>query len=160
MTRPTIICIDDQREVLATLRKDLTPLRDNFSVEFCESAAETEELLDELDSEGQPVALLICDHVMPGKNGVDFLIGVNADLRFRHTRKMLLTGQATHQDTITAINEAGVNRYIEKPWTPEKLLEDIRALLTEFVINEGLDYRDYISELDQPTLYRLLRERG
>ena len=44
MKRPKIICVDDQREVLATLKKDLEEFTDLFKIEYCESAEEAYEL--------------------------------------------------------------------------------------------------------------------
>jgi two-component system chemotaxis response regulator CheY len=35
---------------------------------------------------------------------------------FKETRKILLTGQANHADTIRAVNEAHIDNYFEKPW--------------------------------------------
>ncbi|MGH1365403.1 MAG: response regulator [Calditrichia bacterium] len=160
MEKPEIICIDDQREILAALAKDLEPLRSHFSLTFCESANEAEEVIDEFDAEGKPIALILCDHVMPGKNGVDFMIDLNKQARFSTLKKILLTGQATHRDTIVAINEAAIDRYIEKPWKQDDLLKAIRVLITEFLFHSGNVYQTYIEQLDQQTLYRLLRKNS
>jgi len=157
MTKPEIICIDDQREILAALGKDLEPLTTHFEINFCESAAEADELITELDQEGQPIALLICDHIMPGKNGVDFLVELYQSGRFPTLKKILLTGQATHKDTIVAINEAEIDRYVEKPWTQDGLLLTVKTLLTEFLFEYGEDYEEFMEVMDQKTLYRLLR---
>ena len=64
-----VIIVDDQREVLTTVSKDLEELSDYINLEECESADETLELLDEIDAEGNYAAVIISDHVMPGKNG-------------------------------------------------------------------------------------------
>ncbi len=61
------------------------------------------------------ITVIVSDHVMPGKTGVELLTDVFHDSRFPNTKKILLTGQATHTDTINAIN-AGIDRYFEKPW--------------------------------------------
>ena len=159
MEKPVIICVDDQREVLAALRKDLTVLTEKCDLEYCESAEEAGEIMVSLDNSGQSPALIICDHVMPQKNGVDFLIEINNDARFAKMRKLLLTGQATHQDTIVAINEAAIDRYVEKPWQAEELLKTVKILLTEFLLTSGMDYQPYLEIIDQETLYQLLRER-
>ncbi len=157
MEKLTILCIDDQRDVLAALRKDLESLNEFCRFEFCESADEAEEVLDELDAEVIPLAVIVCDHIMPGKNGVEFLIEFNGDARFEHTRKFLLTGMATHDDTITAINQAQINHYIEKPWEKEQILEVVKILITEFVMSVGMEYQSYLSILHQQTLYKYLR---
>jgi two-component system chemotaxis response regulator CheY len=152
-----IICVDDQREVLAALQNDLSVLP--FVVEGCESAEEAWEVMEDLDASGEFVALIVCDQVMPDKNGVDFLSEVATDDRFLHTRKMLLTGLATHRDTIRAINESNIDMYIEKPWDVESLLDHICRLVTEFVVSARLDYASMIDVLHSETLYKALRKK-
>ncbi|MFC2088958.1 response regulator [Calditrichota bacterium] len=157
MERPNILCVDDQREVLATLKKDLNVFQNYFRLEFCESAEEAAEVIDEIDANGEHLALIICDHIMPDSNGIDFLIKVDHDVRFERAKKLLLTGLATHQDTITAINEANINHYIEKPWDSDDLIKSVKKLMTQYVLNSGLDYQDYLPMLDQELLYKELR---
>ena len=159
MEKPEIICVDDEREVLAALKRDLAGFKDYCNLTYCESAEEAQEVLEDLDAEGKPVALIVCDHIMPGKNGVDFLIELNKDSRFARTKKLLLTGLATQQDTIQAINQAQLDRYIEKPWAAESLIQVMKVLLTEFVVGAGMDYSDAMEILDQQTLYKFLRRQ-
>jgi len=149
MEKLNIICVDDQREVLSAVLQDLEPLNQWLNIEDCESAAEALELMDELDANGEYVALVISDHVMPEKTGVELLTEISADTRFLYTKKVLLTGQATHTDTINAINSAGINRYFEKPWSTVELIACVRTLVTEFLFDKGLDYTEWQSELDQ-----------
>lgn len=152
-----VICVDDQREVLAALRRDLSSLP--FALEVCESAAEAQEVIDEIDAGGGHVAVIVCDHVMPDKSGVDWMAEVNADERFARTRKLLLTGLATHRDTIQAINEADIDLYLEKPWDSGVLRAAVRRMATEYVLAAGIDYADMIGDMDQEVLYRELRTR-
>ncbi|MFT5367339.1 MAG: two-component system chemotaxis response regulator CheY [Candidatus Latescibacterota bacterium] len=152
-----IVCVDDQREVLAALQNDLAPLP--FGVEGCESAGEAWEVIDDLDASGKHLALIICDQVMPEKSGVAFLTEVTLDDRFLHTRKLLLTGLATHSDTIRAINESNIDMYVEKPWDVEKLLDHIRRLVTEYVVAAGVDYTSFMNDLHPETLYKALRKK-
>ncbi|AWK81516.1 response regulator [Photobacterium damselae] len=157
MEKLNIICVDDQREVLSAVLKDLAPLNDFFNVEDCESADEALELMDDLDAEGEFIALVISDHVMPGKTGVELLTKISQDARFVHTKKVLLTGQATHQDTIEAINLARIESYFEKPWKAEQLLTSARTLITEYIFDMGLDYQPWNEILDNSVVYRRLR---
>jgi len=152
-----ILCVDDQREVLAAIQNDLSILP--FNVEYCESAEEAWEVIEDLDAAGNLLALIVCDQVMPEKNGVDFLIEVAADARFSQTRKMMLTGLATHSDTIRAINESNIDAYVEKPWSAEDLQQTVKRLVTEFVIEAGVDHQQIMESLDAETLYKALHKR-
>ncbi|MFY0598709.1 MAG: response regulator [Cyclobacteriaceae bacterium] len=157
MEKIHIICIDDQRNVLNALVSDLQLLESHYSIEECESATEAWDLIDEIYDKGNFVGLIITDHVMPENTGVDFLKKLKMDGRFESTKKVLLTGQATHQDTIEAINSTGLNHYIEKPWDKEKLLHIVKSLLTTFLVEVGLEYKEYLEVIDSDTLYQLLK---
>ncbi|MCR9931073.1 response regulator [Vibrio antiquarius] len=157
MEKLNVICVDDQREVLSAVLQDLEPLHQWLNFEDCESAGEVLELMDELDAEGEMIALIISDHVMPGKTGVELLTEVSQDSRFVRTRKVLLTGQATHTDTINAINSAGIDRYFEKPWQASQLIECVRNLVTQYIFDMGLDYTQYHEHLDQSVVFERLR---
>ena len=157
MERLNIICVDDQREVLNTVRQDLIPLTSWLTIEECESADEALELMDELDACGEYIAVVITDHVMPEKSGVELLTVLSNDSRFVMTRKILLTGQATHTDTINAINQAGLDRYFEKPWKSSQLVDTVRALVTEYIFDKGLEYSEFQKHLDSEVVLRRLR---
>ena len=157
MEKINIICVDDQQEVLDSVMRDLRPLSSLVRLEEASGTADCLSLIDQIDSDGDCVALVISDQVMPGEKGTDLLSKINSDPRFAKTRKVLLTGQATHADTINAINEGSVDNYVEKPWEPEKLLSTVKRLLTLFIMESGIDYKPYMSILDNATLFSKLR---
>ena len=158
MDKLYIICVDDQREVLNALTEDLEMFESHLHIEECESADEAWEVIESVDSEGDFVALLITDQVMPKNSGVDLLKKLREDGRFDQTRTVLLTGQATHKDTIDAINTAHLDNYIEKPWNKNALHETIKVLITKFLLAKGLDYQKYTQVIDQNTLFANLRK--
>ena len=127
MEKLNIICIDDQRDVLAAVQKDLVFFDPVCDIIECESTEEAEEVLEELYSGEKPVALIICDHIMPGENGVDFLARLQQDDRFSSIASILLTGLATHHDTIEAINRAHISHYVEKPWKTDDFQKKIKS---------------------------------
>ncbi len=158
MEKLFILCIEDQREVLNSIVEDLSFFEEELIIEECESAAEASDIVEEIDARGDYLAVVVSDHVMPGKNGVEFLGELHDDDRFKQTKKILLTGLATHADTIRAINKAAIDRYIEKPWQTEILIQYVKELLTEFVLQKGIPYEPLLSYLDKPTLYELLKQ--
>ncbi|MEM1408955.1 MAG: response regulator [Bacteroidota bacterium] len=154
-----IICIDDQQEVLNALEQDLAIFDDKLNVEVCDSASEALELMDEIDERGDFVAIVVSDQVMPEMSGVELLSKIEEDSRFPNTRKVLLTGQATHQDTIEAINLGGIDRYIAKPWNKKEIIKTIKSLLTEYATRKGIPYQAFSDLLDQELLYEILRKQ-
>ncbi|MCV9386872.1 response regulator [Reichenbachiella ulvae] len=157
MEKIYILCVEDQREVLNTISSQLAEFEKHVIVEECESAGEAEELIEEIDAKGDFVAIVISDHVMPGKSGVELLTTLHQDDRFKDTKKILLTGQATHMDTIKAINMAGIDYYIEKPWKADDLIKKTSSLLTQYVVKKGLNYESYVDILDSEKLFNLLK---
>ncbi|KAA3659324.1 MAG: response regulator [Calditrichaeota bacterium] len=129
MAKGNIICVDDERQVLAALKKDIVSLEEDYEISECETASEAWDLIEEIHRNSEMVNLIICDHIMPGENGVQFLTRLYKDERFQEIKKILLTGLATHQETIQAINEAHIDLYLEKPWDADDLLNKIKKLL-------------------------------
>lgn len=158
MEKIFIVCIDDQREVLNALMEDLAIFEKHFELEECESAGEALDVIESIDQEGDFLGVVISDHVMPGMTGVELLAAISSDGRFPLTRKVLLTGLATHKDTIEAINSADLDRYIEKPWNKEDLIKMVKTLVTQYILKKGIDYEKYLELLDNETLYSELRK--
>ena len=157
MDKLYIICIDDQRDVLASVARDLRPFSDWTVLEECESADEALGVLNDLEAHEKPLALIVCDHIMPGTLGVDFLAKVEQSGNFKHVKKILMTGQATHQDTINAINFAKIDAYIEKPWDGEKFRQVCRRLLTEYIFDSGKDALEYREVVDPAVMMDRMR---
>jgi two-component system probable response regulator PhcQ len=131
------------------------------------------------------VDLLIADIDMPGMNGLELTA---------HTRRsrpevvrILLTGDASLESAIDAINRGEVHRYFTKPWRNEMLRQSIREALArraelqrqaeaETVVNmrerllAGLEREhpgisfvrslDGVHEIDIPQLRHLLTRLG
>src|SRR5207237_7723630 len=95
-----------------------------------QSAHDALELVDELKRDGEPLAVLIADQIMPGMKGVELLEEVHR--RSPLTTKILLTGQAGLDAVVAAINRAGLNRYIPKPWDEPDLRLTVETLLKTF----------------------------
>jgi two-component system chemotaxis response regulator CheY len=159
-TKIYIICVDDEAPVLEAVERVLAPLEDTFPIESASNVDEARAVIAKIIADGHRVGLIFCDHLMPGTRGVDFLIELNQNTETIPTRKILLTGQAGHQDTIEAINHAGLNHYISKPWNTQELLAVARKQLTEYVLAEKLNPTPYLSTLDAAQLTEAIYSRG
>jgi CheY-like chemotaxis protein len=155
-----IICVEDEPQVLDVVIRDLAKLEDIFPIEMAHSADEARELIKEIKEEGNEIGLAICDHIMPGDKGVDPMIEMQKDPFTESTRKVLLTGQAGLEETIEAVNNAKLNRYIAKPWKPEQILEVAVDELTTYVIEQQKELLPYMAVLDQERLQEAIRNKG
>lgn len=94
MNKYMILCVDDEREVLDSVVQDLDCFEEHFVIEAAESVAEAKEVIEDYRQQDIPLALILCDHIMPEQTGISFLIELNDDEDTAKTRKILLTGQA------------------------------------------------------------------
>ena len=156
----TVLLLEDEPPVREALTRDLAAFRDAIRIEVAEDADDAWAVITEVDADGDRLALVLADHRLPGTSGVDFLTQLPDDARTVHTRKVLVTGQADQQDTIRAVNEAGLDHYIAKPWDPDELTDVVRVQLTEHVLEHRLDPLPHLRALDAARVMPLLRDRG
>lgn len=161
MSKIYILCVDDELDVLQAVARDLAPMEQCFDIETAASAKEAREVIARMEA-GKETALglILCDHIMPGERGVDLLVALNRRPETSESRKVLFTGQAGLEDTVQAINEAGIQHFLAKPWTRERLLEVARELLTDYVIARDLDPLPYMKCLDAVRLSEFLHQRN
>ncbi len=115
--RPAILCVDDEPEVLAAVARDLRRrFGEGHRIVRAGSGAEALELLDELRRRGDDVALIISDQRMPTMQGTELL--TRARTVYPGARRALLTAYSDTQAAIAAINQAGLDYYLLKPWDP------------------------------------------
>ena len=126
-----ILIVDDEEMVLTSLRSFLTLETDYDILTF----SSPEKALAE--TKNGPVDLVISDYLMPGMNGIAFLL----ELKKTHpyATRVLLTGYADKENAIKAINEVGLYQYIEKPWRNEDL---------KLIIQNGLERRFLMEQLE------------
>lgn len=135
MAKPVLLTVDDDREVLRAVERDL---RRKYAADYrvlrAGSGQEALEIVRELKIRNNSIALFLIDQRMPGMSGVEFL--AQAITLFPDAKRVLLTAYADTDAAIAAINEAGINHYLLKPWDPpeenlypalDELLEDWEA---------------------------------
>src|SRR5579863_6224257 len=134
MTKPTILAVDDDIEVLRAVERDLrSRYAERYRVMRADSGATALEALRGLKKRNAPVALLLVDQRMPQMTGVEFL-GQAIDL-FPDAKRVLLTAYADTEAAIAAINDAQIHHYLLKPWDPpqEHLYPVIDDLLEDWL---------------------------
>jgi thioredoxin reductase (NADPH) len=138
MAKPTILTVDDDAEVLRAVERDLRHRYvGDYRVLRAESGQAALEVVRELKVRNNPVALFLVDQRMPGMSGVEFLRQA-AEL-YPEAKRALLTAYADTDAAIRAINEAGVNHYLLKPWDPPD--ENLYPVLDDLLDDWRADFR-------------------
>jgi thioredoxin reductase (NADPH) len=135
VTKPALIVVDDDPQVLAAVRRDLrSRYRESYTVISASSGEEALSTVRELKSRGDELAMVISDQRMPGLQGTDVL--AQSRETYPTARRVLLTAYSDIDAAIKAINVAHLDHYLSKPWDPpeeclfpvvDDLLDDWRA---------------------------------
>ncbi len=138
MSKPVILCVDDEKMVLVGLQQQLKHRFINeYDIEIAESGEEALELLEELQEDKIQLPVVISDQIMPNMKGHELLKEVHK--RSPLTRTVLLTAQADGAAVGQAVNEAKLYRYIAKPWDATDLALTVAEAASSFFQKEKLE---------------------
>jgi hypothetical protein len=152
-----ILCVDDEVNILSSLKRMLSLA--GYDVLTANSGDEGLKILQET-----LVDIIISDMRMPGMNGVQFL--QKAKEIKPNAIKLLLTGNADFNDAISAINDGGIFRYLNKPWNDSEFLETIRSSievislrienqnLLDLTIKQNQELNDLVVNLENKVIER------
>ena len=133
-----IVVVDDEKIVTSAF-KTLLMVEGYTNAHFFNNPLEALKFL-----ETNRPDLVISDFLMPEMNGLEFLIKVKE--LYPEVSKIILTGYADKENAINAINDAGIYKYLEKPWNNDDLLINIRnGIERSYLVSE---LRKKIEELD------------
>ena len=155
-----ILVVEDEPEVLDSIVRDISDFETFFPIEMADTAEEARELIREILDRGDTLGLILCDHVLPGDNGVELLVEMQKNEETRKTRKVLITGQAGLKETVRAVNEAELRHYIAKPWEKEELISIVTEMLTDFVLENVKEPLQFMQILDGERIAEFIRKGG
>jgi thioredoxin reductase (NADPH) len=133
MSKPVLLTVDDDPEVLNAIERDLRHhFRADYRVVKASSGAQALEAVQQLKQRGAQLALFLVDERMPHMTGTQFL--AEAVKVYPDARRVLLTAYADTETAITAINKIGLHHYLLKPWEPptERLYPVLEDLLSDW----------------------------
>lgn len=113
----TILLVDDERHVLDALQRTLRG--EGYRILL---ASDAHSALAQLDAER--IDLILSDIDMPDIDGVELIKQVRRE--YPDVVRMLLTGDASLESAVHAINDGEVHRYLTKPWDSAELRATLR----------------------------------
>jgi two-component system, probable response regulator PhcQ len=123
-----VLLVDDEPNLLEGLQRSLC--REPFNILTANSGNEALEVL-----KSASIDAIVADQSMPGMKGSDLLKKVHEI--YPDIISYMLTGQATLDVAISAINDGAISRFFTKPCNPADLA---------FTIRQGLQHRDLMMQ--------------
>jgi two-component system response regulator HupR/HoxA len=135
-----ILIVDDEEAILESLEMTLS---EDYRVFTATNGHDGMEIL-----EGEEIALVIVDQVMPSMSGVELLEKVIECKP--QTVRMMLTGYADIHSIVRAINDGRIYRYIQKPWEPDELRVDVKRALEAYALTtQNVELAAALAEANQ-----------
>ncbi|HTZ74098.1 MAG TPA: FAD-dependent oxidoreductase [Candidatus Aquilonibacter sp.] len=142
MSKPVLIAVDDDGEVLRAVERDLRKhYAEHYRILRADSGAAALNALRGLKKRSEAVGLLLADQRMPEMSGVDFIR--QAMEIYPDARRVLLTAYADTDAAIHAINEARIHHYLLKPWDPPE--QQLYPVLDDLLDDWQASYRPAFS---------------
>ncbi len=116
---PVVLLVDDEAAVLSLIARDLQGKYDVYLAASAEEAS--------LHMASQKVDLVVCDHLMSGEPGLDFLMRMME--KNPSTRRILLTGYTSPEFIARSMALAGLSACLVKPVKPSEVVSAIRGAL-------------------------------
>jgi len=141
MSKPVILIVDDDAQVVNAVERDLRrQYRREYRIIKAFSPTEALETVRRMKQRNDPVALFLVDQRMPEMGGTDFL--AEAMKFYPDARKALLTAYADTEAAIAAINNVGLDYYLMKPWDPpeQNLYPILDDLLSDWQASAQIPY--------------------
>ncbi len=114
--------IDDSRAMRLILARIAGQL--GFDVIQAGNGREALDRLEELD---QTPELALVDWNMPEMNGLEFIVAVRKEPRYKSMTLMMVTTESEHGQIVRAL-AAGAHEYVIKPFTEEAMLDKLALL--------------------------------
>lgn len=110
-----VLLVDDEKPLLELFAEALSP---HFEITMATSTREAGFLMHK-----KAFKVVVCDHLMPGGNGLSFLVDVREE--YPNTQRVLVTGYMKPEMLLRSVNEAALYRYLLKPVSLPELTKTV-----------------------------------
>lgn len=149
MNKYSLLIVDDDENLLHSMKRALR--KERYNLYFATSANQAFEKISAVN-----IDMVISDYQMPGMNGLTFLQKLkssNPDIL-----TIMMTGIEDVKIAVKAINDAGVYKFIIKPWSNEDLKITIRRAFESLAVIRERDYLLQKMKTRDATLRKLEKE--
>jgi len=143
-----ILLVDDEVNVLASLSRAL--FDEPYEVVTADSAEKALEIM-----KSRSFKVVMSDERMTGMQGAEFLARVRE--LYPHTVRILLTGHATLDAALRAVNLGEIYRFFTKPWNDIEIKAAVRSAMEKYDLED--ENRRLLSTVKRQSLEIMVLER-
>jgi DNA-binding response OmpR family regulator len=121
MANPTVLVIDDEKDLVELVRYNLEKEHLDAITAFDGASGMAIALKHRPD-------LIVLDVMMPGMSGLEVCKNLRTDERTKEIPIIMLTARASETDRVVGL-ELGADDYVTKPFSPRELVARVRAVL-------------------------------
>jgi putative nucleotidyltransferase with HDIG domain len=129
----TLLFVDDEQNILNAMKRLF--MEDDMRILTATSGDEALDILKKND-----IAAIISDNLMPGINGIEFLLKAKA--LSPDAVRIMLTGCNDIQSAINAINRGEVYKFITKPWDNDELRNVVFEAVKRHKVVQSIQHAD------------------
>ena len=111
----SVLLIDDEKSLVQLYAEALSP---HFDCDLANTSREAGYMMHK-----KQYKVVVCDHLMPGGNGLSFLVHVREE--YPNTQRILVTGYMKPEMLLRSVNEAALYRYLLKPVSLPELVKTV-----------------------------------
>jgi len=143
-----ILLVDDEENVLAALNRAL--FEEPYEIRTFTSGEQALEIMQDCSFKA-----VISDERMIGMQGSEFLSQVRE--HYPETVRILLTGHATLEAAMKAVNQGEIYRFFTKPWNDTEIKFAVRSAIEKYDLEE--ENRRLLSTVKRQSLEMQVLER-
>ena len=118
-----VLVLDDEEKICSLIKVFLETSFNFKSIVVATTVVQANQKLINQDFD-----LLITDHVLPGKLGIDFIKNLRQSVKFNRLKVILISGYLQQEDVLRAIG-VGVRNVLVKPFTRQQLIQQVNEVL-------------------------------
>lgn len=118
-----VLVLDDEEKICSLIKVFLETSFNFKSIVVATTVVQANQKLI-----NQEFDLLITDHVLPGKLGIDFVKNLRQSVKFNRLKVILISGYLQQEDVLKAIG-VGVRNVLVKPFTRQQLIQQVNDVL-------------------------------
>lgn len=118
-----VLILDDEEKICDLVKAFLNSMGKWNSIVIANNTLQATQKL-----QNQRFDLLILDHVLPGKLGIEFAETLRNTIKFHHLKILMISGYLQQEDVLKSV-DLGIKHILVKPFSRQQLIEKVKLVL-------------------------------